>query len=120
MWMYDITGGWRIGKVHKRLRKDAAFAHLPTMPKERLASAYLYYDAAADDARLVLNVLRTAAVNGAVVANGCSLVELQKDTHGAITGAVVEADGRRFTVNAKVVVNAAGVWADDVRALADV
>ncbi|MSX94802.1 MAG: FAD-dependent oxidoreductase, partial [Actinobacteria bacterium] len=46
MWMYDITGGWRIGKVHKRLRKDAAFVHLPTMPKERLASAYLYYDAA--------------------------------------------------------------------------
>ncbi|CAB4852423.1 unannotated protein [freshwater metagenome] len=119
MWMYDITGGWRIGKVHKRLRKDAAFVHLPTMPKERLASAYLYYDAAADDARLVLNVLRTAAANGAVVTNGCSLVELQKDAHGAITGAVVEADGRRFTVSAKVVVNAAGVWADDVRALAE-
>src|SRR5512143_2328828 len=45
MWMYDVTGGWRIGKFHKRLKKDAAFAHLPTMPKERLASAYLYFDA---------------------------------------------------------------------------
>ena len=48
-------------QVPQRLRKDAAFAHLPTMPKERLASAYLYYDAAADDARLVLTVARTAA-----------------------------------------------------------
>ena len=37
MWMYDLTGGWRIGKLHRRLEKDAAFAHLPTMPKERLA-----------------------------------------------------------------------------------
>ena len=53
MWMYDLTGGWRIGKLHRRLRKDAAFAHLPTMHRERLASAYLYYDASVDDARLV-------------------------------------------------------------------
>ncbi|MFZ9483475.1 MAG: FAD-dependent oxidoreductase, partial [Ilumatobacteraceae bacterium] len=44
MWMYDLTGGWRIGKIHRRLRKKAAFSHLPTMPEERLASAYLYYD----------------------------------------------------------------------------
>ena len=28
MWMYDLTGGWRIGKFHRRLKKDAAFAHL--------------------------------------------------------------------------------------------
>jgi len=115
--MYDLTGGWRIGKFHKRLRKEAAFTHLPTMPKERLASAYLYYDATADDSRLVITVLRTAAANGAAVANGCSLVEIVKDAAGAVTGAVVEADGRRFTVKAAVVVNAAGVWADDVRAL---
>src|SRR5512132_3931387 len=45
MWMYDLTGGLRIGRVHRRLKGDAAFAHLPTMPRERLASAYLYYDA---------------------------------------------------------------------------
>src|SRR6185295_168581 len=38
MWMYDLTGGWRIGKFHRRLKKDAAFAHLPTMPRERLRS----------------------------------------------------------------------------------
>jgi len=117
MWLYDLTGGWRIGKFHKRLRVPAALAHLPTMAKERLASAYLYYDAAADDARLVLTIARTAAAYGAAVANRCSLVELTKGADGKACGAVVEADGRRFAVRAKVVVNAAGVWADDVRAL---
>ena len=40
-------------------------------PRERLASAYLYYDAATDDARLTLAVVRTAARHGAVVANRC-------------------------------------------------
>ncbi len=117
MWMYDVTGGWRIGRLHRRLKKDKAFAHLPTMHRERLASAYLYYDAAVDDARLVLTVCRTAAAHGAVVANRCGVVRLVHDDTGRATGAVVDAGDREFTVDARVVVNAAGVWSDDVRAL---
>ena len=70
LWMYDLTGGVRIGKLHRRLKKDAALAHMPTLPAERLASAYLYYDAQADDARLCLTVARTAAEHGAAVLNG--------------------------------------------------
>jgi glycerol-3-phosphate dehydrogenase len=117
MWMYDLTGGWRIGKVHRRLKKDAAFAHLPTMPKERLASAYLYFDATVDDARLCLTVARTAASRGAVVVNRCRVVELTKGDDGTASGAVVDASGRLITVRAKVIVNAAGVWSDEVRTL---
>jgi glycerol-3-phosphate dehydrogenase len=117
MWMYDLTGGWRIGKIHRRLKKDAAFAHLPTMPKERLASAYLYFDATVDDARLCLAVARTAAAHGAVVANRCRVVELTKGDDGHASGAVVDASGRLITVRAKVIVNAAGVWSDEVRTL---
>src|SRR4029078_1733590 len=33
MWMYDLTGGARIGKIHKRLKKPAAVAHMPTLPE---------------------------------------------------------------------------------------
>ncbi len=117
MWMYDLTGGWRIGKFHRRLKKDAAFAHLPTMPKDRLASAYLYFDATVDDARLCLTVARTAAARGAVVVNRCRVIELTKGDDGAATGAVVDAEGRLITVRAKVIVNAAGVWSDEVRTL---
>jgi glycerol-3-phosphate dehydrogenase len=127
MWMYDLTGGARIGKLHKRLKRDAAVAHMPTLPGDRLAGAYLYYDAAADDARLTLTLARTAALaHGAVVANHTAVVGLLHDEAGAARGAVVEAtvaeaDGttgrRRIEVAARAVVNAAGVWADDVRAL---
>ena len=111
MWMYDVTGGWRIGKLHRRLRRDAAVAHIPTIRTERVAAGYVYYDAGADDARLVLAVARTAAAQGAVVANRCGVVEF---TEG---GVVVEADGRRFAVRAASVVNATGVWTDEVRTL---
>jgi glycerol-3-phosphate dehydrogenase len=117
MWMYDLTGGWRIGKFHRRLNADAAFAHLPTMPRERLASAYLYYDATVDDARLCLTVARTAANHGAAVANRCGVREITKGADGRADGAIVDADGCTFAIRAAVVVNAAGVWADDVRAM---
>jgi glycerol-3-phosphate dehydrogenase len=116
LWMYDLTGGARIGKLHRRLKKDEALAHMPTLPAERLASAYLYYDAQADDARLCLTVARTAAEHGAATLNGAKVVGLRKE-RDRITGARVAVDGDEIDVAATVVVNAAGVWADDVRAL---
>ena len=119
MWMYDLTGGWRIGKFHRRLKKAAAFTHLPTMPEGRLAWAYLYYDASADDARLCLTVARTAATHGAVLANACAVVAVSTDDAGRANGVVVRADGRDIAVRAEVVINASGVWVDDVRAMAE-
>ncbi|HEY8092377.1 MAG TPA: FAD-dependent oxidoreductase, partial [Acidimicrobiales bacterium] len=116
LWMYDLTGGFRIGKLHKRLKKDAAMAHMPTLPSDRLASAYLYYDAQADDARLCLTVARTAATHGAVVLNGASVVAIGKED-GRVTGATVQVDGEAVEVRASAVINAGGVWVDDVRAL---
>jgi glycerol-3-phosphate dehydrogenase len=117
MWMYDLTGGWRIGKRHRRLRGDAAFTHLPTMPRERLASAYLYYDAATDDARLTLAIARTAAQHGAVVANRSRVTSFTRNGDGRINGVVVDTGGSELAIRASVVVSAAGVWTDEVRAL---
>jgi len=119
MWMYDLTGGARIGKLHKRISKEETLAHMPTLPADRVGASYLYYDAQADDARLTLTIARTAAeLYGAACANHAPVVEL---THagGRVTGAVVEDahTGERIEVRARAVVNAAGVWADEVRAL---
>jgi hypothetical protein len=116
LWMYDLTGGIRIGKRHHRISVDAAVGHMPTLARERLAGAYVYYDAQADDARLTLTIARTAAVHGAVLANYAALRGVIKD-HDRVVGARVEADGEEIVVRTRVIVNAAGVWADDVRAL---
>src|SRR4051794_17799300 len=118
MWMYDLTGGARIGKLHKRLKKPDVLAYMPTLPEDRLAGGYLYYDARADDARLTLTIARTAALGfDAVVANRTTVVGFSKDSAGRVTGATVEADGQRIEVQAASVVNASGVWADEVRTL---
>jgi glycerol-3-phosphate dehydrogenase len=116
LWMYDLTGGLRIGKRHKRLSKEEALAHLPTMDPDRVAGAYLYYDAQADDARLCLTVARTAAAHGAVVVSRAPLVGLRHADSGSWI-ATVSADPERIEVRARAVINAAGVWADHVRAL---
>jgi glycerol-3-phosphate dehydrogenase len=132
MWMYDLTGGWRIGKLHKRVSAEQAAAHFPTTHLDKLSAGYLYFDAAADDARLALTVARTAAEHGAVVVNRCSVVDVTLDGNnanpnsnpnatasdsgpGRANGVIVDADGERFHVAARCIVNAAGVWADQVR-----
>jgi glycerol-3-phosphate dehydrogenase len=117
MWMYDLTGGARIGRLHKRIDADEARAHMPTLRRDGLAGSYLYYDAQADDARLTLAVARTAAIDhGAVVVNRAGVVDITT-SGGRADGAVVTADGQEITVRAACVVNAAGVWSDRVRAL---
>src|SRR5579862_2694882 len=117
MWMYDLTGGLRIGKLHQRVSKEEALRYMPTLPADRVAASYVYYDAQTDDARLTLAVARTAADHGAAVANYTTLVGLDKGPDGRVRSACVVADGQTIDVRASVVVNATGVWSDDIRAL---
>ncbi|HXQ90847.1 MAG TPA: glycerol-3-phosphate dehydrogenase/oxidase [Acidimicrobiales bacterium] len=139
--LYDLTGGLRIGKRHRRISQAETLAHLPTLRTDRLVAGFIYYDARADDARLTLAIARTAALDhGAVAANYAEVTGLVTDASGAVRGARVRpadpgaaASGpgdagatlealpagapAEFEVRAQVVVNATGVWADEVRSL---
>ena len=117
LWAYDLTGGFRIGKKHKRVSKEESLELFPTLPADRLEHGYLYYDCQADDARLTLAILRTAAVNfGVAAANRVNATALRKNQFGRCQGvSVTTAEGATFDVSCSVVINAAGVWADEVR-----
>jgi len=118
LWTYDLVGGWRIGRLHQRLTVNEVLARAPLLRSEHLTGGFIYYDSRTDDARLTLTIVRTAAHFGATVANGVRAVELiHRD--GRVRGATVAADGERFDVHADVVVNATGVWADEVDLLGD-
>lgn len=120
MWMYDLFGGWRIGKRHRRISAAAAAQASPILNPSVLGPSYVYYDCAADDARLVVNIARTAALGfGAVAANRVEAVGLRRSEAGYIDGVTVTAGGEEFTIATRSVVNAAGIWADDVRALGE-
>jgi len=131
LWLYDLTGGFRIGSRHRRVAKAEAVAHLPSLKTEHLVAGFLYFDARADDARLTLAIARTAAVDyGAVLANYAPAVGFLTDAQGAVEGVQVRPRARpgegddgacdpELSIRARVVVNASGVWADDVRGLAE-
>jgi len=120
MWQYDLTGGMRIGKRHSRLSRAQALAQMPSLKADNLDSAYVYYDAHADDARLTLEVIRTAVSRyGAVAANYCSVVGIRKAANGKLTGATVAVDGSEIEIAASCVVNATGVLSDAIRNLDD-
>jgi glycerol-3-phosphate dehydrogenase len=117
LFAYDLVGGASIVGKHRRLTPDEALAYMPSLKPDRLHSALLYYDARCDDARLTLAIARTAADHGAAVANYVRVVEILKDERGKARGAKVDVRGRTIDVSARCVVNAAGVWIDDVTAI---
>ncbi len=117
--LYDSMGGARSVPRHRQLSRSGALRLTPSLRKDALTGALMYYDAQADDARHTLTVARTAAAYGATVLTSARVVDL--DHAGErIVGAEVEdvETGERTHVSASVVINATGVWTDDVQTLA--
>jgi glycerol-3-phosphate dehydrogenase len=118
LWMYDLMAGrLNIGR-HKRVSKEETLRRAPRLRTTGLKKALLYYDAQTNDAQLTVTVLRTAAQFGAVVTNYTEVTGFTS-THGKLAGAVVRdvLTGREVTVSARHIVNAAGVFAEQVAAL---
>ena len=123
LWLYDATGGVRIGHRHSKLTKDEVLEDLPVLDADRLVAGFRYWDARGDDARLALCLARTAAVTyGAVVATRCAVSGFRHDADGHVRGVTVTLtapgeEGTSFDVAATVVVNATGVFADELASL---
>ena len=114
LWLYDLAGGFRIGRLHRRLSTRDALAHTPSLCTDGLVGAHLFLDGQADDARLTLAVVRTAVLDHrAVAANHVPVTGLLHRADGRVAGASVHVDGQEVEVRASVVVNAAGVWAGE-------
>lgn len=120
--IYDATGGWRIGQRYRKITPAQALAHLPTLNSENLVAAFLYMDARGDDARVALTLAKTAGTDhGATVANYVRASAIERDSSGHVTGVrVVDTlDGTEFTISTRAVVNATGVWADEIFTMAE-
>jgi glycerol-3-phosphate dehydrogenase len=89
---------------------------LPALAAREPSGAYLFYDCQTDDTRLVLTVLGEAERFGAVMANRCEVVSLVEDD-GRARGVVCQnrLGGGEFEIRADNVVNATGVWADQIK-----
>lgn len=118
LWLYDLTGGFRIGKLHRGVDTDTALAHMPSLDPAHFDGAFFYPDAQTDDARLTMTIARTAALRyGADVATYCEVEGFVKDPAGAVRAVAVRdgLGGGGFEIAARHVICASGVWSDAVR-----
>lgn len=116
--MYDLLAGKaRLGAT-EFLGRMGALQCLPGIRAEGLKGGVKYWDGQFDDARLALALARTAARHGALLINYCPVRALRHEA-GRVSALDCEdaETGRRFTVRARAVVNATGVWVDGIRAL---
>ena len=128
LWSYDLIGGVREKELHRRLTSAEIAGHFPALRADHLKGGYLYHDAQADDARLTLEILRTAAQRFEVsIANYAPVRSLLKTTSETTKGVTVEvldphrpempSTGTTIEINANCVVNATGVWVDTVQTM---
>ncbi|HWT89617.1 MAG TPA: glycerol-3-phosphate dehydrogenase/oxidase, partial [Solirubrobacterales bacterium] len=101
---------------HRTIDQDEVLELVPALAPREPHDAYLFYDCQTDDVRLVLTVLGEAERFGAVTLNGAEVTEVLSAAGKATGVAFVEEDsGERMEVRADHVVNATGVFADQVR-----
>ncbi len=114
--LYDwMAGKLRIGKS-TLLSKDEVSQKLPKVKTKGLVGGVQYYDGQFDDARLAINLGQTASAHGATLLNYAEVDKITKDETGKTNGLrlVDTLTGSIFTVQAKSVINATGVFVDDI------
>lgn len=132
--MYDVMATTRVGRArreraareaaedywapdrHRTIPGDEVVELVPALAGREPTSAYLFYDCQTDDARLVLTILGEAERFGALMLNGTQVIDVLEKDGRAIGVLCREGEsGEEFEIRASNVVNATGVWADQVR-----
>ena len=118
MFLYDELGGAKSVPGQKHLTKAGALRLAPGLKRSSLIGGIRYYDTVVDDARHTMTVARTAAHYGAVVRSSTQVVSLLREGDRVVGVRVRDSENGEVTeVRGHVVVNATGVWTDEIQAL---
>jgi glycerol-3-phosphate dehydrogenase len=120
-----VFGGGRGMPLHRHLSRESARHTFPSLRADAISGAIRYHDGQVDDARLVVNLARTAASLGAVVVTSARAVGLLRQAREVTGVRVRDMEARagspvaEFDVSARTVIAATGVWTDDVSRMLD-
>ncbi len=116
--LYDVLAGKLKIARSRRLNREETIRRIPNVETKNLLGGTMYHDAQFDDARLALTLAQTAVDHGGTVLNYMRVQELLKDD-GTVSGvhAVDLETGTKHAIAARVVINATGVFTDEVRRL---
>jgi len=119
--VYELLAGkYGFGKSHS-ISKEETLRRLPNVNPDGLTGGVVYYDGQFDDTRLLIHLIATAADRGATLLNYAKVTGLNKGGDGIVNGVAWQnvESGETFCAQAKVIVNATGIFTDSVRRLAD-
>ena len=116
MKVYDQLAGKLGLEPSRHLSRAETIDAIPTLEQEHLIGGVIYHDGQFDDSRLAVNLAQTAEAHGAAMLNYCRCVGFFKED-GTIRGVEIHdlENDTRFTVQAKAVINATGVYVDELR-----
>ncbi len=118
IFLYDTMGGAKSVPGQQHVTRSGALRVAPALKRDSLIGGIRYYDTVVDDARHSLTVARTAANYGAVVRTSTQVVGFLRDADRIMGVRVRDTEnGETTEIRAHCVINAAGVWTDEVRAL---
>ncbi len=117
MGVYDVMGSGRGVPHHMRyMRRAKAAESFPSGKRAEISGAISFYEGQVDDARHTMMISRTAAAYGAAIANSTRVERFLREDDRVI--GVVARDlesGKEFQIRAQHVINAAGVWTDEIQ-----
>ncbi len=114
---YDILAG-KMGLGRSLpLSVKKVMKEIPGLKQRGLKGGVVYHDGQFDDARMAVTLAQTAFDNGGICLNYIKVTGLEKNTAGKICGvkAVDLLSDKKFSIKSKVVVNATGVFVDEIR-----
>lgn len=115
-----LSGRYRFGPT-SLLSKEEILRRLPTIKTDGLKGGVVYYDGQFDDSRLLINLVSTAAEQGATLLNYAEVTALHRGHDGFVDGVRFRdrEGGRDIDIAARVVINATGAYCDGIRKMAD-
>jgi glycerol-3-phosphate dehydrogenase len=114
--IYDILAGkLSLGKS-RYIGPIATVARMPLINRNKLKGGVIYHDGQFDDCRLLISLIRSIVHHGGTALNYCRVTGLLKNTDGKIAGVKsrIPGDSLEFELKARLVINATGVFADEV------
>lgn len=114
--LYDWLSGKSSFGTSRRMNRSEAITALPGIRSKGLKGAVKYFDGQFDDSRLAINLAQTCAEAGGVLLNYFRVTALSKNARGKLSGlsARNEEDGKIYDFRAKAIVNATGVFVDQI------
>ena len=113
--VYDMLAGKLGLGPSKNLSAEKTKSYIPTLKSEGLKGGVIYYDGQFDDSRLAINLAQTAVEKGGVLLNYMKVTGLLKSKE-MVTGvtAVDQLTGETYEINGRAVINATGVFVDEL------